>query len=63
MKALILPPPPVGEVVIIAADHDEAGLAAAELTAARLEAEGRAVSIIHPLKPGTDFNDLLRGDE
>jgi phage/plasmid primase-like uncharacterized protein len=63
MKAVLLPPPPVGEVVIIAADHDEAGLAAAELTAARLEAEGRAVSIIHPLKPGTDFNDLLRGDE
>ena len=63
MKAVLLPPPPVGEVVIIAADHDEAGLAAAEVTAARLEAEGRAISVIYPPKPRTDFNDLLRGDE
>jgi len=62
LKGLILPPPPVAEVVIIAADHDEAGLAAAEVTAARLEAEGRAVSVIYPPKPGADFNDVLRGD-
>lgn len=63
LKGLILPPPPVAEVVIIAADHDEAGLAAAEITAGRLEAEGRAVSIIHPRKAGADFNDVLRGDQ
>lgn len=62
LKGLILPPAPVAEVVIIAADHDEAGLSAAEIVAGRLEAEGRAVSIIHPQKQGTDFNDLLRGD-
>jgi hypothetical protein len=51
LKGLILPPLPVAEVVIIAADHDEAGLAAAEVTAARLEADGRAVSVIYPPKP------------
>lgn len=61
LKGLILPPLPVAEVVIIAADHDAAGLAAAEVTAARLEAEGRAVSVIFPPKPGADFNDVLRG--
>jgi hypothetical protein len=62
LKGLLLPKPPIAEVVIIAADHDEAGLAAAEIAAGRLESEGRAVSIIHPLKPGSDFNDVLRGD-
>ncbi len=59
LKGLILPPLPVAEVIVIAADHDEAGISAAEVTAARLECEGRAVSVIHPRKPGTDFNDLL----
>ena len=62
LKGLILPPPPIAEVVVIAADHDPAGLAAAEETAARLEAEGRAVSIIAPQANGADFNDVLRGD-
>lgn len=62
LKGLILPPLPMAGVVVICADHDDAGLAAAEVTAARLEDEGRAVSIIHPSKPGTDFNDVLRGD-
>ncbi|SMR82259.1 Toprim domain-containing protein [Aliiroseovarius halocynthiae] len=61
MKGLILPPPPVAEVVVIAADHDSAGLLAAEETALRLEAEGRAVSIITPQAEGMDFNDVLRG--
>lgn len=61
LKGLILPPPPVAEVVIIAADNDQAGLEAAEIAAGRLEAEGRAVSIIHPRKMGADFNDMLRG--
>lgn len=61
MKGLDLPPPPVAEVAIIAADNDAAGLEAAESLAARLEAEGRAVSIIHPPSQGADFNDVLRG--
>lgn len=63
LKGLRLPPMPIAEVVIIAADNDEAGLSAAEMTAARLEAEGRAVSVIYPPTPGADFNDVLRGDE
>lgn len=63
LKGLILPPLPAAEVVIIAADHDQAGLAAAEATAKRLEAEGRAVSVIFPPQSGLDFNDLLQGDE
>jgi len=61
LKGLILPPPPVAEVVIICADNDEAGLSAAEFKAGQLEAEGRVVSIIHPPKAGEDFNDVLRG--
>ena len=61
MKGLILPPMPTAEVIVIAADHDDAGLAAAETTAARFEAEGRAVSIITPQAKGADFNDVLRG--
>lgn len=62
LKGLILPPKPVAEVVIIAADHDEAGLEAAHVTAHRFEAEGRTVSIIQPPEPGTDFNDMLRSE-
>jgi len=61
LKGLILPPPPVGEIVIICADNDEAGLSAAEFKAGQLEAEGRVVSIIHPQGAGDDFNDVLRG--
>lgn len=62
LKGLILPPAPVAEVIVICADHDDAGLAAAEVVATRLEAEGRAVSVITPQAEGTDFNDVLRGD-
>lgn len=61
LKGLVLPPLPVADVVIIAADNDAAGVAAAEYAKARFEAEGRAVSIIHPPRPGDDFNDMLRG--
>jgi len=62
LKGVMLPPLPMAEVVIICADHDEAGLAAAEATAAQLEQQGRAVSIIAPRAAGADFNDVLRGD-
>jgi phage/plasmid primase-like uncharacterized protein len=61
LKGLRLPRLPAAEVVVIAADHDEAGLAAAAVAAGNFEMEGRAVSVIHPPKPGTDFNDILRG--
>lgn len=61
LKGLILPPAPAGEVIILCADHDEAGISAAETAAVRFEAEGRVVSIIHPHQSGADFNDVLRG--
>lgn len=61
MKGLILPPMPTAEVIVIAADNDDAGLAVAEITAERFEVEGRAVSIIIPQSKGADFNDVLRG--
>jgi len=56
--ALILP----AEVreIIVAADHDAPGRAAAQRAAARWKAEGRKVRIALPDKPGTDFNDLWR---
>lgn len=46
--------------VIIAADHDAPGRAAAQRAAARWKAEGRTVRIALPDKAGADFNDLLR---
>lgn len=61
MKAVVLPPLPMASVVIIAADNDPAGIAAAKQAAQRFESEGRTVSIIHPPTPGHDFNDVLRG--
>jgi hypothetical protein len=45
--------------VLIAADHDPAGLNAAYTAAARLRTEGRKVDIAVPPKAGTDFNDVL----
>jgi hypothetical protein len=62
LKGLILPPPPIAEVIVIAADNDPAGLAAAEDAATRFEAEGRAVSVIAPQSEGADFNDVLRDE-
>ena len=62
MKGVLLPPQPIAEIVVIAADNDPAGRTAAEEAASRLEAEGRAVSMIAPQATGADFNDVLRGD-
>jgi phage/plasmid primase-like uncharacterized protein len=45
--------------VVIAADHDPPGLAAAQAAAARWKAEGRAVRIAKPQRAGADFADLL----
>lgn len=60
MKALQLPPLPLGRSVIIAADADPVGIAAARDAAARWHAEGRAVRIALP-PAGQDFNDLAMG--
>jgi putative DNA primase/helicase len=46
--------------VIVLADGDEPGEAAAQDCALRWKREGRRVRIAHPLQ-GMDFNDLLTG--
>ena len=46
--------------VTIAADADARGMHEAENAAGRWRAEGRAVRIVVPDTPGTDFNDLLQ---
>ncbi|KAF0279159.1 hypothetical protein BA897_00090 [Spiribacter roseus] len=46
--------------VIIAADHDEAGIRAAKTLATRLRAEGRSVRIEVPTDPGSDWNDVIK---
>jgi DNA primase len=50
---------PLAKTIIIAADHDKAGLLAAEDAAERFLMEGRQVKIAIPPKSGADFNDLL----
>jgi len=57
LRTLILPYD-VSEV-LIAADHDQPGLDAAQAAAARWEDEGRCVKIAVPPTPGHDFNDFL----
>jgi hypothetical protein len=47
--------------VTIAVDHDTPGLAAAQALCARLEGEGRSVTMIRPNQEGDDFNDILGG--
>lgn len=49
--------------IVIAADADPPGERAAQAAALRWQAEGRAVRIARPDKPGRDFNDLLRSAE
>jgi Toprim domain len=60
MKAVVLPPPSLVPRLCIAADHDDAGIQAAETLAARELAIGRDVRIAVPPVPGQDFNDILR---
>jgi putative DNA primase/helicase len=52
--------PPEVRTVTIAADNDAPGRRAAREAAARWRAEGRAVRVAMPDKPGADFNDVLR---
>jgi hypothetical protein len=60
LRGLVLPRS-VREIVITA-DNDPAGLSAAQAALERWRAQGRRVRIAKPPTPGTDFNDLLRGD-
>jgi phage/plasmid primase-like uncharacterized protein len=57
IELLVLPPLPLARHVTIAADHDERGRRAAEVAAAKWEAEGRTVIVDAPPKPGTDWAD------
>jgi len=47
--------------IVIAADADLPGEAAAVAAAARWRREGRVVQIARPNRAGTDFNDILMG--
>lgn len=46
------------ESLLIAADHDDAGMRAADACALRWDNAGREVSIIVPNRQGRDFNDV-----
>jgi hypothetical protein len=59
LAALVLPPEV--RTVIVLADHDRAGEAAARTAALRFIGEGRRVRLALPPKAGSDFNDMLRG--
>lgn len=60
LRGLVLPDLPAAATVLIVADNDTPGLAAAEELAERAAEEGRAVRVACPPVPGDDFNDLLR---
>lgn len=62
ITGLVLPELPLAAEVVIAADHDEAGLQAAEQAAGRWLSEGRKVWVAKPPEHGTDFNDLARDE-
>jgi putative DNA primase/helicase len=55
----LLAVPAVVQLVVICADHDQAGLDAAKALARRLLADGRRVKILTPATPGTDWLDML----
>jgi putative DNA primase/helicase len=57
-RGLVLPPEV--RAVVIAADPDPAGEAAARDAALRWSREGRRVRIARPDQDGADFNDLIR---
>eukprot|EP01037_Dinobryon_pediforme_P005931 gene5931-6001_t len=52
--------PPEVRTVVIAADRDAHGEAAANAAARRWQTEGRRVRIARPDRDGVDFNDILR---
>ncbi len=59
MPHLILPPVPLAQTIIIAADPDEAGIRAAHSSAQKWADEGRLVKIAVPPSK-KDFNDILQ---
>ena len=61
IEKLRLPALPLACEIVIFADHDRRGIEAAWRAKAQWEKDGRRVRIELPPKPGTDFNDVLRG--
>lgn len=61
LRTIELPPPRAAAEVVIFADADPDGLAAAEDAAERLGRAGRRVRIARPPEGFADFNDVLRG--
>jgi phage/plasmid primase-like uncharacterized protein len=59
MARLVLPPLPLAAEIVIAADNDPPGLAAANVAARAFTAQGRRVRIVYPNKAGADFCDAL----
>ncbi|SEG69719.1 Toprim domain-containing protein [Methylobacterium sp. 190mf] len=47
----------------LAVDHDEAGLRASSACAARYRQAGVGAHLVVPHEPGTDLNDLIKGDK
>lgn len=62
MNSVIIPPLGITEEVVIAADHDEAGMKAADILADRLIHESYKVRLALPPKHKTDFNDMLNDE-
>lgn len=58
-QSLVLPELPLASTIIIAADHDDAGLKAAKSAAKKWSLQGRVVKISCPSERGADFNDAL----
>ncbi len=52
-------PPQTARNILIAADNDQAGIAAAKSLGARVRDLRLFTKIVAPTKPGTDWNDLL----
>ncbi len=61
IRQLVLSPVESVPEVVIAADADSAGLAAARSAAARWSREGRRVRVAVPPDGFSDFNDVLNG--
>jgi hypothetical protein len=59
LEFIILPPPQQAPEIVIAADHDDAGIKSAKILAARLTKLGHKVSIDTPPQEGWDWNDVL----
>jgi phage/plasmid primase-like uncharacterized protein len=58
IEGVLLPDIPLASEIILAADHDDAGLRATNTAAEKWTRQGRAVRIAVPPEPGTDFNDM-----